>query len=73
MMTVTLTGKAGPGKSLTGTVFDNVQSILIDAEKNLVTLFLSNGDTISPISVDEVDTVAGTKSGNTWTLTLSVA
>lgn len=73
MMTVTLTGTAGPGKALTETVFNNVSSILIDAEKNLVTLFLSNGDTISPISVDEVDTIAGTKSGNTWTLTLSVA
>lgn len=68
--TVTLTGTAGAGLTVAATVFTNVLSFLIDADKNMITLFKS-GETIAPISVAAATTVTATKSGNTWTLVIS--
>lgn len=69
--TVTLTGTAGPGLTVAATVFTGVSSFLIDADKNMITLFMSDGRTISPISVAAATTVTATKAGNLWTLTIS--
>ena len=68
--TVTLTGTAGPAKAVTATVFTDVSSFLIDADKNMITLFRS-GETVSPISVAAATTVTATKAGNLWTLVIS--
>lgn len=69
--TVTITGTAGPGKTVAATVFTDVGSILIEADKNLITLYKNNGETVSPISVAAAGTVTATKAGNAWTLTIS--
>lgn len=70
--TVTLTGTAGAGVTVSAKVFTDVLQVLIDADKNLITLFKS-GETIGPISVLAASTVTATKTANTntWTLTIS--
>lgn len=68
--TVTLTGTAGAGLAVTAAVFNNVDSFLIDTNKNMITLFRA-GETVSPISIAAAATVTATKSGTTWTLVIS--
>ena len=68
--TCTITGTAGPAKSLTAQVFTGVDSIFLDANGNLITLYQS-GATVGPLSVAAATTVTATKSGNTWTLVIS--
>lgn len=68
--TVTLTGTAGPGKTVAAVVFSGVTSFTIDADKNMVTI-VQGSIVLSPIAVDAATTVTATKSGNTWTLTIS--
>lgn len=69
--TVTITGTAGPGKTVAATVFTNVLSFLIDTDKNIITLFKADGTVVAPISIAAATTVTATKSGNLWTLTIS--
>lgn len=68
--TVTLTGTAGAGAAVTAIPFTNVQTVLIDMDKNMITM-VKDSVTISPISVAAATTVTATKSGNAWTLTIS--
>lgn len=68
--TVTLTGTAGAGLAVTATVFAGVTIFTIDTDKNMITL--QQGSVwLSPISIAAATTVTATKSGNTWTLTIS--
>jgi hypothetical protein len=69
--TVTLTGTAGAGLAVTAVPFTDVREVQIEFNKNLVTLLKNNGETVSPISVAAATTVTATKTGNTWTLTIS--
>ncbi len=69
--TVTITGTAGAGLTVAATVFTDVREVNIEFNKNLVTLFMNDGRTISPISVAAAATVTATKSGNNWTITIS--
>lgn len=69
--TVTITGTAGPGKTVAAAVFNNVSSFLIDTDKNMITLYLADSTVVSPISVAAAGTVTATKAGNVWTLTIS--
>lgn len=68
--TVTLTGTAGAGVTVTATVFTGVTSFTIDTDKNMITLVVGS-ITLSPISIAAAATVTATKSGTTWTLTIS--
>jgi hypothetical protein len=68
--TVTLTGTAGPAITVAATVFTGVSTFTIDTDKNMITLF-QGGVTLSPISIAAATTVTATKSGTTWTLTIS--
>lgn len=68
--TVTLTGTAGPGISVTATVFTGISSFLIDTDKNVITMF-QGGSALPPISIAAATTVTATKSGTAWTLTIS--
>lgn len=68
--TVTLTGTAGAGLAVTAVPFTGVTSFTVDADKNMITL-VQGSITLSPISVAAATTVTATKSGNTWTLTIS--
>lgn len=69
--TVTITGTAGAGLTVTATVFNDVSNVLIDMNKNLVTIQKNDGTWIAPISVAAATTVTSTKSGSTWTLVIS--
>lgn len=69
--TVTLTGTAGAGLTVAASVFTDVREAQIEFNKNLVTLLKNDGTTVSPIAVAAATTVTATKSGNTWTLTIS--
>ncbi len=69
--TVTITGTAGAGVAVTATVFTGVSNVLIDFDRNMITMVKSDGTTISPISVAAAATVTATKSGNNWTLVIS--
>ena len=66
--TLTITGTAGPGNTVSATVFTGLQYVNIDMVQNLVS-FNSNGDKC--ISVAAAATVTATKSCSTWTLTIS--
>jgi hypothetical protein len=68
--TVTLTGTAGVARTLTAAVFTEVNQILLDANGNMITLY-KGGSTVGPISIAAATTVTATKSGSTWTLTIS--
>lgn len=68
--TVTLTGTAGAGLAVTAVPFTNVTSFTVDTDKNMITL-VQGSVTLSPISVAAATTVTATKTGNTWTLTIS--
>jgi hypothetical protein len=67
--TVTVTGVAGPAKAVTATVFSNVDEIKIDTVNNVLQLHADNKYHI--ITVSAATTVTATKSGATWTLTIS--
>jgi hypothetical protein len=69
--TVTLTGTAGAGLTVTATQFTDIREVDIEFNKNLITLFKNDGTVVSPISVAAATTVTATKSGNTWTLVIS--
>jgi hypothetical protein len=69
--TVTLTGTAGAGLAVTAVPFTDVREVQIEFNKNMVTMLKNNGETVSPISVAAATTVTATKTGNTWTLTIS--
>lgn len=69
--TVTLTGTAGAGLTVAATVFTDIANVQIDMNKNLITLQKNDGTWIGPISVAAATTVTSTKSGSTWTLTVS--
>lgn len=68
--TVTLTGTAGPALTVAATVFTNITSFTIDTNLNMITL-VQGSIILSPISINAATTVTATKSGNTWTLTIS--
>lgn len=69
--TVTVTGTAGAGLTVAATVFTDVANVLIDMNKNLITIVKNDGTIVPPISVAAASTVTSTKSGSTWTLTIS--
>jgi len=68
--TLTLTGTAGAGLAVTAVPFPNVSQVTIDFDKNMVHM-VQDSVNKSGISVAAATTVTATKSGNTWTLTIS--
>lgn len=66
--TLTITGTAGPAKTVTAGVFTGLAYVNIDMVNNIVS-FDSDGQ--KQISVAAAATVTATKSGSTWTLTIS--
>jgi len=67
--TVTVTGTIGAGVSITSAVIQSVLSFTFDCVTNLLTVVLVTG----PItySINAATTISATKSGNTYTLTVS--
>jgi len=67
--TLTLTGTAGAAVALTAVVFTGVSVFTIDTDKNMI-YFVQSGVN-REVSVNAATTVTATKSGTTWTLTIS--
>jgi len=68
--TVTVTGTAGAGLTVTAGVFTNVTSFTIDTDKNMLSM-IQGSVNVAPISIAAAATVTATKSGTTWTLNIS--
>lgn len=69
--TLTITGVTGPADTLSAVVYTNVLYYHIDCVNNIVS-FRREGETQDAyITVVAAATVTATKSGSTWTLTIS--
>lgn len=67
--TVTVTGKVGPGSTITAQVFSNVSAFSIDCIANVISIIIN--DLVSNIGITSANTITATKSGSTYTLTIS--
>jgi hypothetical protein len=68
--TLTLTGSTGPGVALSAVVYRDVLSFKINTVGSTVDMeFVNNQHTY--VAVPGAATVTATKSGTTWTLTIS--
>ena len=68
--TVTVTGKAGAGVTVTATQFVNIQNVDFNCVTNILTLLDSSG-VVTKITIDAAATLTATKSGSTYTFTIS--
>lgn len=68
--TVTATGTTGPGFVLTAVVYTFVQQFNFNTNTNILTLTLVNGQPFD-IAIPAATTITATKSGSTYTLTVS--
>ncbi len=70
--TLTLTGTIGPGTNLSAQVFSGVRQFHVDAVNNVIQIdYVDTGKQPTFVSVAAAATVTATKSGSTWTLTVS--
>lgn len=69
--TLTITGKVGPAITMTATVFSNVISFTIDTVNNVLAITQTGTSRITHVDINAQTTVTATKSGATWTLTIS--
>lgn len=67
--TATVTGKVGPGTTMTAQVFSQVTSFSVETDKEILTL-VNDGRTLQ-IDIAAATTITCTVSGNTYTLTIS--
>lgn len=70
-LTATLTGTTGPGVTVTAGVYQNVTEFNINSVNNVVSMRFSDGRAPAFVSVNAAATVTATKSGFTWTVTIS--
>lgn len=68
--TVTVTGVYGPALTATATVIADVVSFTINCVANLLTLMLTSGQ-IREFAITSATTITATKSGSTYTLSIS--
>lgn len=70
--TVTVTGTTGPGLTATATIITGVTSVQIDMVNNILTVYSA---TFQPdpqvFAITSATTITATKSGSTYTLTIS--
>jgi hypothetical protein len=69
--TLTVTGKTGPGVTLTAAVYTDLLFYHVDCVNNIVSFQKNGSQTVSYVTVVAAATVTATKSGSTWTLTIS--
>ena len=69
--TVTATGVAGPGLTVTAQVFANVIGVRFDCVNNILELTQSDPNRILQIAITAATTITATKSGSTYTFTVS--
>lgn len=68
--TATVTGKVGPGFTITAGVIPDVTSVQFDTVKNLLQLFKGDGSHVD-VDITAATTITATKSGSTYTFTVS--
>lgn len=68
--TITVTGKACAGLTVTASVFVNINSYTMDCVNNIITMTDSSGR-VTAVVIDAAATITATKSGNTYTLVIS--
>lgn len=68
--TITVTGTAGAGITVTATVFVNILNFSIDCVTNILTMSDSSGK-VTQIAIVAAATITATKSGSTYTLSIS--
>lgn len=70
--TVTVTGKAGPGITVTAAVFTNVASFaFLTQGKEMLELSFTDGTPITYISIAAATTITVTVSGDVYTVSIS--
>ena len=71
--TATITGKVGPGATLTATVFNNVTFFSVDTNNEILDIMFNNGSGAErrQIDISADTTITCTVSGNSYTLTIS--
>jgi len=71
--TATVTGKVGPGATLTAYVFNNVTFFSVDTVNEVLDLMFNNGSGAErrQIDISAATTITCTVSGNNYTLTIS--
>lgn len=67
--TLTLTGVVGPGNSITAGVYTGVTFFNVDTVNNIISF--DQGTRIVNFSITSATTISATKSGSTYTLTIS--
>lgn len=67
--TVTVTGVAGPAKTVSALVFNLVDSFSIDCVNNVINIVISGA--VTAIAITSATTITATKSGSTYTLVIS--
>ena len=67
--TVTVTGKIGPATTVTSLALTGVTQFTVDTDKNILTVV--HDAVTTQFEVASATTVTSTKSGTTWTLTIS--
>lgn len=68
-LTATLTGTAGPGTTVSAVAFTGVSDFTIHSNTNVIEMVI--GAQVTFVSVAAAATVTATKSGSTWTVTIS--
>lgn len=68
--TATVTGSVGPNKTVTAGVFSGINAVNFDCVGNILTLIDING-LETKISITAAATITATKSGSTYTFTVS--
>lgn len=69
--TVTFTGKTGPAKSLTATVFSNVESIELNIKDGRLTLKQSSPDRFVNLELTSIATLTDTITANNHVIAIS--
>ena len=68
-LSLTITGNAGPGEALSAQVFTEITELKILPDTNIIE-FVKDGYA-RQVDIPDEATVTATKSGTTWTLTIS--
>lgn len=68
--TVTATGKAGPNITITAVVYANIASVKFDCINDILSL-TDTSDKVTDIAITSATTITATKSGSTYTFTIS--
>ena len=68
---VTVTGKVGPGNTLTAGVFSNVVLASFNCATNILQLTQSDPNRVLDVSIAAATTITVTKSGSSYTFAIS--